>query len=178
MILFPSTRNIAIALHILFFHATLGLSLPTNHNDPSHPAHTRAVDEASRATISKRAISSAVGGIAGGVIGLILLSLFIGLGAASIAILGSLEWGEWRGKTPEDKKGDGEKNIEQGGRGGGGRGATGGQSRPPPVPRKDDEPVTNEKPRPGKSRLSSARLTLKSFTPLDFRSGWLPKSGR
>lgn len=171
MILFSPARNIAVIIQIVLLYATLALSLPTNPDVSTQQIHNRAVDEAFH-TFIKRGISinsSAVGGIAGGAVGLILLSLFIGLGAASIALLGSLEWGEWRGKPKEgeSEKGKG-KDVEEGE-----GGVT--QPIPPPVPRKD-ESATNEKVRPGK--LSSSRLTLKSFMSLDFKSGWLPNSNR
>lgn len=168
-LLFSPAQNTAIIFQIFLFYTTLALGLPTSRDVPTQQTHTKAVDEIPRAS-SKRADisinSSAIGGIAGGAIGLILLSLFIGLGAASIAILGSLEWREWRGKKEgEDQS---EKKVEEGE-----ASASHAEQRPPPVPTKD-EPVTNEKARPGK--LSGARLTLKSFVPLDFKSGWLPKS--
>lgn len=173
MISFPSIRTTAIIFQALLFHSTLVLSLPTSRDVPTQQTHTRAADEAAR-PISKRAVSSAVGGIAGGALGLILLALIIGLGAASIAILGSLEWGEWRGKKKEGK-GESEKDMEQGEGRQGREGSAEQRPQPPPVPQKD-EAMTNEKARPG--RLSSARLTLKSLMPLDFKSGWLPKSNR
>lgn len=172
MQLFSPAQNIAIIFQICVFYTTLALGLPTSRDVSTQPTHTKDVNEIPRA-LSKRADisidSSAIGGIAGGAIGLILLSLFIGLGAASIAILGSLEWREWRGKKEgEDQS---EKKVEEVE----GSASQAEQRPPPPVPTKD-QPVTDEKARPGK--LSSARLTLKSFMPLDFKSGWLPKSNK
>lgn len=162
MVLFPSTQNIAILFQTLLFYATLALSLPTNRDgSATQQIHSK------RATPSVSISSSAVGGIAGGAVGLILLSLFIGLGAASIAVIGSLEWREWRGKK-EEGKGQNGKGVESDSDSESGSIRQQRQAK--------DESTTNEKARTGK--LSSARLTLKSFMPLDFRSGWLPNSNK
>lgn len=157
MQLLSPARNIsAVLFQTLLFYTTLAASLPIT------TTHRHVASRSSPPPINKRADinidSSAIGGIAGGVIGLILLSLVIGLGAASIAVLGSLEWREWRGKKDEDDQPRGEKK---------GLDLEGGPP-PPPVPTKDTIDVEKAQPagKPGGSRL-----TLKSFVPLDFRSG-------
>lgn len=174
MILFSPARKIAIIFQFSLLYATVALGLPTNRDVSTQQTRSTAVDKA-LSTLSKRGISinsSAIGGIAGGAVGLILLSLFIGLGAASIALLGSLEWREWRGKNKEGENEKG-KEVERGE--GEGSAPHSSEPRPPPVPTKD-ESATNEKARPGK--LSNSRLTLKSFMTMDFRPGWLPNSNK
>lgn len=168
MQLLSPARNISAVLsQTLLFYTTLAASLPiTTTSTTTTHRHVPSSSSSSSPPppINKRADinidSSAIGGIAGGVIGLILLSLVIGLGAASIAVLGSLEWREWRGKKDGDDQPRGEK-----------KGLDLEGPPPPPVPTKDDT-IDVEKAQPA-GKPGGSRLTLKSFVPLDFRSaGW------
>lgn len=169
MQLLSPARNIsAVLFQTLLFYTTLAASLPITTTTTTH-RHV-ASSSSPPPPINKRADinidSSAIGGIAGGVIGLILLSLVIGLGAASIAVLGSLEWREWRGKKDGDDQPRGEEK---------GLDLEGGPP-PPPVPTKDDDTNLNEKAQLPAGKPGGSRLTLKSFVPLDFRSGEWGKS--
>lgn len=90
-----SLRNILTIIYALLYQVTPALGLP-----PSHYADSRQLPAARASQTahlqSKRAgiPSSAAGLIGGGAFALILLALVIGLGSASVAILGSTEWRE------------------------------------------------------------------------------------
>lgn len=116
------------------------------------------------------------GAIGGGAFALILLALFIGLGSASVAVIGSIEWKEYRDrKNPGEKEGDGgkmqdrENNKE-----------TAGQEAQSITTMSAGETVTGdpEKVEIQKEPPRKARLTLKSFLPLDFQPTWLPSLGK
>lgn len=103
-----SPRNVATIIYILLSQIALAFSLPVDQHESSlHENEARAPHSHTVQPLTKRAAlsSSAVGAIGGGAVGLILLALVIGLGSASIAILGSLEWGEFRDrKKPQEEQ--------------------------------------------------------------------------
>lgn len=195
MLFYIPHNNIGSIIHILFFHTALVSSWPITHgthHESTHQIETRTAQAAH--TINKRLDiqinSSVIGGIAGGAIALIAIALIIGLGAASIAISGSLEWNEWRGKKmPEEagaRKGppdsddsdsdsdsdslnwEKEEKLQLEFRDG--------QEKRPPVPPKMEEPApVYEKSSTGQGGGKS-RLTIKSFLPMDFNPTWIAKT--
>lgn len=103
-----SKSRILRTLCVLLFQLQLVLSLPLGQ---IHLYTTRQV-ASDRSQTTKRSVeisNSTTGLIVGGAVALFFIALFIGLGAASIAFFGSLEWGEWRGKTQEGIDLDNEK---------------------------------------------------------------------
>lgn len=80
--------NLTAILLLLLSQLSLAAALPTPHHLLDQ-LHTRAVPD----------LSSASGKIAGGVFALILISLLFGLGAATVAIKGSVEWREFRDRN-------------------------------------------------------------------------------
>ncbi|PSR80794.1 hypothetical protein BD289DRAFT_484772 [Coniella lustricola] len=100
---------------VLVLHAqlTVALTVPT-HGRYTTKASYRSIPQASPHSHAKRldiSVSSNVAGkVAGGAAGLVILSLVLGLGSASIAVLGSVEWAELRGKNkPEQQQAGDEK---------------------------------------------------------------------
>lgn len=170
-LLLPSVLNIVTLFLLFLVHAPVVVGLPTSREtSTAQPGADAAVGQTGHGLIKRAIDSSAVGGIAGGAIGLILLALIIGLGAASIAVLGSLEWREWRGKKEEGKgegegEGEGEKKAEEGMA----------HQRTPST--QTDDSVLREKEKALPAR-STNRKTLMSFIALDFKSGWIPRSNK
>lgn len=113
-------------------------------------------------------LSGAAGKIAGAAFALILVSLAFGLGAATIAIMGSVEWREFRDrKKPEAEKAPGlEKALQK------------------VNTRDSDQTVVDEKENSisvQDSPMRKPRLTLKSFRPMDFKNlgvGWSKEPAR
>lgn len=182
-----SPRNVATIIYILLSQIALALSLPIdqnehagNHlreNEPRAPPAPHSVQPPTkRAALS----GSAVGAIGGGAVGLILLALVIGLGSASIAILGSLEWGEFRGRKtkPEEQQAGADAEKQRGLRqaqedketSAVGIHQTQSNSTASTVQQTVNEKVAVQPPR-------RSRLTLKSFLPpMDFHPTWLNHS--
>ncbi|KAF3764140.1 hypothetical protein M406DRAFT_330491 [Cryphonectria parasitica EP155] len=158
------------AVFLLLSHITLALSMPTYHlatretkNNAVHDAHS----------YSKRAInlSSIKSTLAGGAAGLVILALVIGLGAASIAILGSIEWAEFRGKNKKEAQKGVAKEKEEFESDSDSDSIKEYKEKAVQQPRLE-EAVTDEKPRMP-SMPKRSRLSLKSFLPpMDFNSAW------
>lgn len=156
-------QNLTTAFHIILLsQISLVLALPANNDRRSGSIDARA--------IAAPDLSGAAGKIGGAAFGLVVLSLGFGLGAASIAILGSLEWREFRDrKKPKVPAKDGvgmtsnqrdeEKGVDRAGTG-----------------LSDSTVDEKENNTEAPSRRERSRLTLKSFMPMDFgdlKPGWL-----
>lgn len=144
---------------ILFWQISQVLALPTNIDQ-----HTGGLAERD---ITAPNLSGAAAKIGGGVFALILLSLGFGLGAASIAIAGSPEWREFRDrKKPKVPAKEGMTAATQEDEEKGAQRVQTGLSAS----------TVDEKEKPIVEPVRRARLTLKSFVPIDFndlRPGWL-----
>lgn len=171
-----SLRNVATIIYIFLSQIALALSLPVDqpHNLRGNEARApRPIQPPAKRDIS----SSTVGAIGGGAFALVLLALVIGLGSASIAILGSLEWGEFRDKKkPEQAEADAEKQ----------RGAdeqdketavSVQQTRSSTAASTAQQAVTGEKA--GGQPPRGSRLTLKGLLPrMEFSTAWLNHSNK
>lgn len=162
----PLKRIVSIT-YVLFFQIVLALTLPIQEHQWTRELGTRGAE--ATPLQNKRAISSAAGAIGGGAVGLILLALFIGLGSAAIAIIGSIEWREFRDrKKPRQTKGDEEKardrNLE-----------IAGQELQSVTTTSTTETVMSDPQKVGIETQAprKSRLTLKSFKPMDFHRTWL-----
>lgn len=135
--------NFITILNLILCQISLAVALPTNND-----LRVRAV--------SAPDISGAAGKIGGAAFGLILLSLGFGIGAASIAIAGSIEWREFRDrKKPDTEAAPGTEKVLQ-------KVETGDS---------DDTVMKEKASRSVKtSPIRKPRLTLKSFRPMDFRN--------
>lgn len=158
-------RTILTIIYALLYQATPVLSLPSGrHAAVWHIPEARTPQ--SLHFQSKRAAlpSSAYGIIGGGAVGLVLLALVIGLGSASIAILGSTEWREFVDRK-KPKPAEGEK--------GAGRQAEASQERAIRQTMTNSTATTGgtrntvdeEKGARGESPPRRNRRTLKSFLP-------------
>lgn len=148
---------------ILLCQVSLALALPAGNSHRAGDINARDV------TVPN--LSGAAGKIAGGVFALVLLSLGLGVGAASIAILGSTEWREFRDrKKPQVPARDGVTAQQGGEQQGVNRAQT---------DRSESTVDENEKATAAPARRP--RLTLKSLMPIDFndlRPGWLTDSNK
>lgn len=152
---------------ILLWQISLVSALPTNNDRRSGDIDAR--------DISTPDLSGAAGKIGGAAFALILLSLGFGLGAASIALFGSIEWREFRDRKkpqvpPKDENGSGQQQAN--------------------ADRSVDRAETGlsentvdekEKQSEAQGRRERSRLTLKSFMPIDFgelRPGWLADTNK
>lgn len=163
----PAQNLITVFHIILLAHISVVLALPTNNERRAGGIDGRAIDTPD--------LSGAAGKIGGAAFGLIVLSLGFGLGAASIAILGSIEWREFRDrKKPEVPAKDGngttpkltdeEKAVDRRGTG-----------------LSESTVDGKEKTTEAASRRERSRLTLKSFMPIDFsdlKPGWLQSTNK
>lgn len=87
-------------LLLLQAQITLALSVPTHRYTTR--ATYRSIPQISPHIHNKRLeldVGNIAGKVAGGAAGLVIIALVIGLGSASIAVLGSVEWAELRGKN-------------------------------------------------------------------------------
>lgn len=128
--------HFTITYYLILCHVSLALALPTNNS-----LHIRAG--------STPDLSGAAGKIAGAAFALILISFGFGLGAATIAIAGSIEWREFRDRNKPDE----EKAVER-------------------VETRDSEDTIMEDkewPKGQGTQVRRPRVTLKSFMPVDFR---------
>lgn len=154
---------------ILLWQISLTSALPVNNERRS--GHFDARD------ISAPDLSGAAGKIGGAAFALILLSLGFGLGAASIAIFGSIEWREFRDRKkpkvpqkdengPEQTQRDAAKRLD--------RAETG-------LSESTVDEMEKQTAREAQGRRERSRLTLKSFLPIDFgdlKPGWLGDTNR
>jgi hypothetical protein len=100
-----SIRNIVAILYAILLQLTLALALPTGD-------YTGALQLDGRSSVqpldlpSKREEQideSSIPKIAGGAFGIVALGLIFGLGSASIAVFGSIEWQTRRDKKRQEK---------------------------------------------------------------------------
>lgn len=173
-----STRHVNSIIYFLLSQISLALSLPVEQDAAAQHKQTRAAHLTTH--LSRRAASissSTISAIGGGVFGLIFLALVIGLGSASIAILGSPEWKEFRGqKDPEGSGKDVEKQKSPGVQGEGiattNSQPTRSSSTASTASTAQQTVVSEEKTEVQQPRRS--RLTLKSLLPpMDFNTTWL-----
>lgn len=102
-----SIRNVVAVIQILLLHLAMGVALPTPNKNPTSPQlETRdAAQTIHWGVHNRRALeSSAIPKIAGGAVGIVAFGLILGLGSASIAVFGSIEWQAYRGKKKEDRQ--------------------------------------------------------------------------
>ncbi|KUI70077.1 hypothetical protein VM1G_06559 [Cytospora mali] len=106
-----SIRNVLAIIQIVLLQSALCLALPTvNHISTSRAETENIVQTIQWDTPSKRALgSNVIPKIAGGAVGIVAFGLICGLGSASIAVFGSVEWQAFRGKGKEEKQ---DKAIE------------------------------------------------------------------
>lgn len=112
-----SIRNVAAIIYAILLQLTLALALPTGE----YPQESRIETRDSIQTLhlqSKREPeasidSSSIPKIAGGAFGIVALGLIFGLGSASIAVYGSIEWRTRRDKKKQEKgQVDPEKKLD------------------------------------------------------------------
>lgn len=109
-----SIWNAICIIQVLLLQVTLGLALPTVNSESTSHIETRDVQTIQWDAHSKRALeTSSIPQIAGGAVGIVAFGLIFGLGSASIAIFGSIEWQGYLRSRKEAKQGDGEKGTEE-----------------------------------------------------------------
>lgn len=96
---------------VLISQLSLALSLPTGDftQGALKTTTTQKIPQTQHEKRESAIPSSAAGLVAGGAVALVFIALCIGLGAASIALFGSLEWGEFRDKKKEGEEIENEK---------------------------------------------------------------------
>ncbi|KAI3393413.1 hypothetical protein diail_4281 [Diaporthe ilicicola] len=111
-----SIRNVAAIIQVILLQLTLALALPTGDYDPASRIETRhsvqTLHLRTKRDSESSIDSSSIPKIAGGAFGIVALGLIFGLGSASIAVLGSLEWQTRRAKKQEKQQGDQEKQSD------------------------------------------------------------------
>lgn len=104
-----SIRNVAAIIYAILLQLSLTLALPTG--DYNQIEARSSVQTLHLQTKREEQIdSSSIPKIAGGAVGIVALGLIFGLGSASIAVFGSLEWRTRRDKKKQEK---GEVNQEK-----------------------------------------------------------------
>lgn len=102
-----SIRNVAAIIHVILFQLTFALALPTSQYNQASQIETRQVAETLHLQIKREPElsidSSSIPKIAGGAFGIVALGLIFGLGSASIAVFGSIEWRVRRDKKKQEK---------------------------------------------------------------------------
>ncbi|KAJ0121987.1 hypothetical protein J7T55_002498 [Diaporthe amygdali] len=102
-----SIRNVAAIIHVILFQLTFALALPTGQYNQASQIETRQVAETLHLQIKREPElsidSSSIPKIAGGAFGIVALGLIFGLGSASIAVFGSIEWRVRRDKKKQEK---------------------------------------------------------------------------
>lgn len=165
LFLLPLQKFITTFYIISLCQISLALALPANN------VHLSSTSLSARDDVALPNLSGVAGKIAGLGFALVVLSLGFGLGAASIAILGSTEWREFRDrKKPKVPAKDGPVTT-----------------KPPQQPQDEEkgvnrvdtgltESTVDEKEKTIQAPERRTRLTLKSFMPIDFgdlKPGWL-----
>lgn len=154
---FRATPNINTLLHLLLCQTSLSLALPTTHN--------------LRPRASTPDLSGASAKIGGGIFALLAVSLGLGLGAAFLALRGSVEWREFRDRKkppPEDEKTGAATRARAD--------TTATMSTVASVDTIAEEKIRLEAEQEAQKIRRPSRLTLKSFRPMDFKDinlGWL-----
>ncbi|KAG6368934.1 hypothetical protein INS49_003152 [Diaporthe citri] len=109
-----SIRNVTTIVYAILLQITLALALPTGE---ASRIETRGGVETLHLQIKREpelsVDSSSIPKIAGGAFGIVALGLIFGLGSASIAVFGSLEWRTRRDKKKQEKgQTDPEKKLD------------------------------------------------------------------
>lgn len=112
-----STRNVAAIIYAILLQLSLALALPTGEYHQASRIETRSGVQTlhlqSRQEPSASIDESSIPKIAGGAFGIVALGLIFGLGSASIAVYGSIEWRTRRDKKKQEKgQGDPEKKLD------------------------------------------------------------------
>lgn len=112
-----SIRNVATIVYAILLQITLALALPTGDYDQASRIETRGSVETLHLQIKREpelsVDSSSIPKIAGGAFGIVALGLIFGLGSASIAVWGSIEWQTRRDKKKQEKgQADPEKKLD------------------------------------------------------------------
>lgn len=100
-----SIRNVVAIIYAILFHLAVALALPTGDYAQAPQIESRSsVETIHLQTKREEQIdSSSIPKIAGGAVGIVALGLIFGLGSASIAVFGSLEWRTRRDKKKQEK---------------------------------------------------------------------------
>lgn len=109
----PSLRHVVAVIHMFLLQLALGLALPTVDQDPTTQVGTRdSTHKIRRGPHSRRDFDeSDIKKLAGGAVAIVVFGLICGLGSASIAVFGSVEWDNFRRQRKEKKQ---EKRPEEG----------------------------------------------------------------
>lgn len=112
-----SIRNVATIIYAILFQLTLALALPTGDYPQASRIETRDSIQTLHLQVKREPEasidSSSIPKIAGGAVGIVALGLIFGLGSASIAVFGSLEWRTRRDKKKQEKgQADPEKKLD------------------------------------------------------------------
>lgn len=102
-----STRNVVTIIYAILFQLSLALALPTGEYHQASRIETRDSIQTLHLQVKREpelsVDSSTIPKIAGGAFGIVALGLFFGLGSASIAVYGSIEWRTRRDKKKQEK---------------------------------------------------------------------------
>lgn len=111
-----SIRNVAAIIYAILLQLTLALALPAGEYHQASRIETRNSIETLHLQIKREEASidsSSIPKIAGGAFGIVALGLIFGLGSASIAVYGSIEWRTRRDKKKQEKgQVDPEKKLD------------------------------------------------------------------
>lgn len=111
-----SIRNVAAIIYAILLQLTLALALPAGEYHQASRIETRDSIETLHLQIKREEASidsSSIPKIAGGAFGIVALGLIFGLGSASIAVYGSIEWRTRRDKKKQEKgQVDPEKKLD------------------------------------------------------------------
>lgn len=112
-----SIRNVAAIIYAILLQLTLALAFPTGDYHQGSQIETRdsiqTLHLQSKREPEASIDSSSIPKIAGGAVGIVALGLIFGLGSASIAVFGSLEWRTRRDKKKQEKgQADPEKKLD------------------------------------------------------------------
>lgn len=112
-----SIRNVAAIIYAILLQLTLALALPAGDYPQAPGIETRDSIQTLHLQVKREPEasidSSSIPKIAGGAVGIVALGLIFGLGSASIAVFGSLEWRTRRDKKKQEKgQADPEKKLD------------------------------------------------------------------
>lgn len=100
-----SIRNAVTIICAILFHLTLVVALPTGEYNQASRIESKSSVETLHLQIKReeQIDSSSIPKIAGGAVGIVALGLIFGLGSASIAVFGTIEWRTRRDKKKQEK---------------------------------------------------------------------------
>lgn len=112
-----SIRNVAAIIYAMLLQLSLALALPSGDYHQASRIETRSSIQTLHLQAKREPEasidSSSIPKIAGGAVGIVALGLIFGLGSASIAVFGSLEWRTRRDKKKQEKgQADPEKKLD------------------------------------------------------------------